>query len=88
MLVLVKTFPDNLICSTRHMTVQVRSALPAIDDRPPPARPHVALKLKKQQREAERKNKILNDNFSLLQRLSGIMKLSRLDNHWVRPLPK
>ncbi|XP_026314561.1 uncharacterized protein LOC113226211 [Hyposmocoma kahamanoa] len=66
---------------------KVRSALPAIDDKPPPARPHVVLKLKKQQRESERKNKIQNDNFSLLQRLSGIMKLNRLDNHWVRPLP-
>ncbi|KAJ0182170.1 hypothetical protein K1T71_002892 [Dendrolimus kikuchii] len=66
---------------------KVKSALPAIDDRAPPARPHVALKLKKCQRELDRKIKIQSDNFSLLQRLSAIMKVNRLDNHWPKPLP-
>ncbi|XP_038221666.1 uncharacterized protein LOC119836756 [Zerene cesonia] len=66
---------------------KVKSALPAIDDRAPPARPHVALKLKKVQKELDRKVKIQNDNFSLLQRLNAIMKVNRLDNHWAKPLP-
>ncbi|XP_075992821.1 uncharacterized protein LOC142987728 [Anticarsia gemmatalis] len=66
---------------------KVKSALPAIDDRAPPARPHVALKLKKNQRELDRKHKIQSDNFSLLQRLNAIMKVNRLDNHWDKPLP-
>ncbi|XP_047041717.1 uncharacterized protein LOC124645837 isoform X1 [Helicoverpa zea] len=66
---------------------KVRSALPAIDDRAPAARPHVALKLKKNQRELDRKNKIQSENFSLLQRLNDIMKVNRLDNHWAKPLP-
>ncbi|KAI5636050.1 hypothetical protein NE865_11251 [Phthorimaea operculella] len=65
----------------------VRSALPAIDDRAPAERPHVTTKLKKCQRESDRKDKIQKDNFSLLQRLNAIMKVNRLDNHWVRPLP-
>lgn len=70
------------------MIFKVRSALPAIDDRAPAARPHVALKLKKHQRELDRKQKIQNDNFSMLQRLNAIMKVNRLDNHWAKPLPK
>ncbi|CAH0405045.1 unnamed protein product [Chilo suppressalis] len=53
---------------------KVRSALPAIDDRAPTARPHVAVKLKKFQRELDRKRKIQADNYSLLQRLNAIMK--------------
>ncbi|XP_045764849.1 uncharacterized protein LOC123867052 [Maniola jurtina] len=66
---------------------KVKSALPAIDDRAPAARPHVALKLKKWQRELDRKHKIQSDNFSLLQRLGAIMRVNRLDNHWQKPLP-
>ncbi|XP_063376699.1 uncharacterized protein LOC134664059 [Cydia fagiglandana] len=66
---------------------KVRSALPAIDDRPPPPRAHVAVKLKKYQREADRARKIEQDNYSLLQRLSSIMKTKRLDNCWETPLP-
>ncbi|XP_023945052.1 uncharacterized protein LOC112050884 [Bicyclus anynana] len=66
---------------------KVKSALPCIDDRAPAARPHVALKLKKCQKELDRKNKIQSDNFSLLQRLGAIMKVNRLDNHWRKPLP-
>ncbi|CAF4786454.1 unnamed protein product [Pieris macdunnoughi] len=66
---------------------KVKSALPAIDDRAPASRPHVVTKLKKVQREMDRKTKIQNENFSLLQRLSAIMKVNRLDNHWTKPLP-
>ncbi|RVE46713.1 hypothetical protein evm_008633 [Chilo suppressalis] len=66
---------------------KVRSALPAIDDRAPTARPHVVVKLKKFQRELDRKRKIQADNYSLLQRLNAIMKVNRLDNHWQKPLP-
>ncbi|XP_041977054.1 uncharacterized protein LOC121731605 [Aricia agestis] len=66
---------------------KVASALPAIDDCVPPARPHVALKLKKLRKELDRKAKIESDNFFLLQRLHAIMKVNRLDNHWTKPLP-
>ncbi|CAK1544272.1 unnamed protein product [Leptosia nina] len=66
---------------------KVASALPAIDDRPPAPRPHVAVKLKKVQRELDRKIKIQNENFSLLQRLNTVMKVNRLDNRWTKPLP-
>ncbi|XP_013186995.2 uncharacterized protein LOC106132187 [Amyelois transitella] len=67
--------------------LKVKSALPAIDDRAPASRPHVVVKLKKCQRELDRKNKIQSDNFNLLQRLRAIMKVNRLDNHWAKPLP-
>ncbi|XP_031763769.2 uncharacterized protein LOC113512711 [Galleria mellonella] len=67
--------------------LKVKSALPAIDDRPPATRPHVALKLKKCQRELDRKDKIQRDNFGLLQRLNNIMRAKRLDNEWSKPLP-
>ncbi|XP_063838928.1 uncharacterized protein LOC135087984 [Ostrinia nubilalis] len=72
-----------------YLTVspEVRSALPAIDARAPPSRPHVALKLKQCQRELERTRKIQRDNFGLLQRLNAIMRVNRLDNHWPKPLP-
>ncbi|XP_068620908.1 sperm axonemal maintenance protein CFAP97D1 [Battus philenor] len=66
---------------------KVETALPAIDTSAPAARPHVALKLKKLQREADRKTKVQSDNFSLLQRLHAIMRVNRLDNHWTKPLP-
>ncbi|KAM3957710.1 uncharacterized protein ACR2FA_008282 [Aphomia sociella] len=67
--------------------LKVKSALPAIDDRAPATRPHVTLKLKKCQRELDRKNKIQSDNFGLLQRLNNIMREKRLDNQWTKPLP-
>ncbi|CAH2243190.1 jg3980 [Pararge aegeria aegeria] len=75
------------MCRDGFVAPQVHSALPAIDARSPAARPHVALKLKKCQRELDRKNKIQSDNFSLLQRLGAIMRVNRLDNHWEKPLP-
>ncbi|XP_028035750.1 uncharacterized protein LOC114247101 isoform X2 [Bombyx mandarina] len=67
--------------------LKVKLAQPAIDDRSPPPRPHVAMKLKKCQRELDRKAKIESDNFNLLQRLGAIMRVNRLDNHWTKPLP-
>ncbi|XP_047544547.1 uncharacterized protein LOC125076868 [Vanessa atalanta] len=66
---------------------KVRGARAAVDAAAPPARPHVALKLKKCQRERERRDKLCADNFSLLQRLAHVMAVNRLDNHWDRPLP-
>lgn len=53
-----------------------------IDFGPPPQRGHVALKLKKLQKEGERRTKIEEDNFRLLQRMGAIMKKNRLDNYW------
>lgn len=67
---------------------QVETALPAIDVRPPAQRQHVACKLKKLQKEAERCERIHQDNFTLIQHLSGIMKTNRLDNYWVEAPPK
>nr|XP_026489285.1 uncharacterized protein CFAP97D2 [Vanessa tameamea] len=67
---------------------KVRGARAAVDAAAPPARPHVALKLKKCQRERERRDKLCADNFSLLQRLAHVMAVNRLDNHWDRPLPE
>lgn len=56
--------------------------MPAIDFGPPPQRGHVTCKLKKLQREGERRSKIEEDNFRLLQRMGDIMKKNRLDNYW------
>lgn len=63
-------------------------ALPAIDTRPPLPRQHVALKLKKQQKETERQQQIEKNNFSLLKRLSSAMRTSRVDNIWTTTQPK
>ncbi|KAI8428373.1 hypothetical protein MSG28_002558 [Choristoneura fumiferana] len=67
---------------------KVECALPAIDARAPASRAHVAVKLKKWQREAERRRRVAEDNYSLLQRLQAIMRGKRLDNCWDTPLPK
>ncbi|KAL0274246.1 UNVERIFIED_CONTAM: hypothetical protein PYX00_006717 [Menopon gallinae] len=61
---------------------KVLTALPVIDFGPPPQRGHVTLKLKKLQKEGERRTKIEEDNFRLLQRMGAIMKKNRLDNYW------
>ncbi|KAI8428377.1 hypothetical protein MSG28_002562 [Choristoneura fumiferana] len=66
---------------------KVECALPAIDARAPASRAHVAVKLKKWQREAERRRRVAEDNYSLLQRLQAIMRGKRLDNCWDTPLP-
>ncbi|EFA03364.1 hypothetical protein TcasGA2_TC013349 [Tribolium castaneum] len=66
---------------------KVQSAGPAIDTRPPLPRQHVALKLKKRQKEAERCQEIEKNNFTLLKRLSYVMRTSRVDNYWATPQP-
>lgn len=66
---------------------QVLTALPAIDFGPPTERRHVTCKLKKLQWEGERRNKIEEDNFKLLQRMGSIMRRNRLENHWETPPP-
>lgn len=66
----------------------MQSALPAIDVGPPKNRIHVSYKLKKQQKEIERCNKIEKDNLKLLQRLRSCMSTSRVDNSWATAQPK
>ncbi|XP_073994950.1 uncharacterized protein [Rhodnius prolixus] len=66
---------------------KVQTALPAIDNSPPPQRPHVFCKLKKVQKEAERCSQIVSDNFTLLQHLSNIMRTTRVDHFWEEPPP-
>lgn len=60
---------------------KVQSALPAIDNRQPLSRAHVALKLKKKQHEEERVAKIERENLILLKRLRHIMKTNKVDNY-------
>ncbi|XP_019865092.1 uncharacterized protein LOC109594321 [Aethina tumida] len=66
---------------------KVQSAVPAIDNKPPAMRPHVSLKLKKQQKEKERTKQIEWENFLLLQRLNYITRTNRVDNYWKTPQP-
>ncbi|GLV38810.1 uncharacterized protein CBL_05809 [Carabus blaptoides fortunei] len=66
---------------------KVQSALPAIDVGPPPNRVHVFYKLKKQQKEYERCDKIEKDNFKLLQRMRSLMSTTRVDNTWTTAQP-
>ncbi|XP_026481400.1 uncharacterized protein CFAP97D1 [Ctenocephalides felis] len=67
---------------------KVARATPAIDFGPPVPRDHVKLKLKKCQKEAERCEKIAQDNIKLLQRLQSIMKVNKVDNYWTEAPPK
>uniref|UniRef100_A0A182TVW3 Uncharacterized protein n=1 Tax=Anopheles melas TaxID=34690 RepID=A0A182TVW3_9DIPT len=67
--------------------IKVVTAMPAIDFHPPPERIHIAQKLKKQQKELERKEKIEQENIRLLQRLGAIMSKKRLDNIWTYTRP-
>lgn len=67
---------------------QVQSAGPAIDFYQPESHPHVTLKLKKVQREQERKCEIERENIRLLQRLGAIMTGKRIENFWNQPRPK
>lgn len=53
----------------------VKSAKPMVDTKPPPIRPHVISKLKKQQLERERGDEIDRDNFTLLKKMQKIMKI-------------
>lgn len=57
------------------------SATPVIDTKSPPQRAHVAVKLKKLQKEAERSRKIERDNLMLLQKLNYIMTKHWQDNY-------
>ncbi|CAG9862710.1 unnamed protein product [Phyllotreta striolata] len=66
---------------------KVLTALPAIDNNPPPFRAHVNIKLKKQQKEKDRCRRIEHDNYLLLQRLNYVMNTSRVDNTWRSPQP-
>ncbi|KFB43766.1 AGAP001275-PA-like protein [Anopheles sinensis] len=67
--------------------IKVVTAMPAIDFHPPPERIHITQKLKKQQKELERKEKIEQENIRLLQRLGAIMSKKRLDNIWTYTRP-
>ncbi|KAL1373460.1 hypothetical protein pipiens_018646 [Culex pipiens pipiens] len=67
--------------------IKVETAGPAIDFHPPPERAHITQKLKKLQKERERKEKIERDNIRLLQRLGAIMSKKRLDNIWTQARP-
>ncbi|XP_018331577.1 uncharacterized protein LOC108741309 [Agrilus planipennis] len=71
----------------RNHRRKVLSAYPAIDNKPPEPRVHVAIKHKKIQKENERCLKIEKDNFLLLKKLCWIMKSNRVDNYWSEPLP-
>ncbi|XP_059487106.1 uncharacterized protein LOC132203380 [Neocloeon triangulifer] len=62
---------------------KIKSARPVIDSGPPKDRGHVTVKLKKLQCEEERTEKIKQDNIRLLQRMTAIMRTSRLDNQWI-----
>lgn len=52
----------------------IKSAKPMVDNKPPPARPHIVSKLKKQQLEKERLEEIDRDNLTLLKKMQRIMK--------------
>ncbi|XP_066154009.1 uncharacterized protein [Euwallacea fornicatus] len=60
---------------------KVQAATPAIDTKAPALRPHVAIKLKKLQKESERAQRIENENLILLQRLKHIMGTHWVDNY-------
>uniref|UniRef100_A0A336LLG1 CSON012026 protein n=1 Tax=Culicoides sonorensis TaxID=179676 RepID=A0A336LLG1_CULSO len=66
---------------------KVIKATPRIDFHPPAEHNHVALKLKKAQKELERQRQIENENIRLLQRLGSIMTKKRIDNFWQTPRP-
>ncbi|XP_055693146.1 uncharacterized protein LOC129795701 [Lutzomyia longipalpis] len=61
---------------------KVKSAGPRIDDSSPPIYTHVIVKMKKIQKERERKASIERENVRLLQKLGAIMNTSRLENFW------
>lgn len=66
---------------------KVQSAQPAIDNRQPLSRAHVAVKLKRKQKEEDRISKIERENLILLRRLGYIMKTNTVDNRWDASLP-
>lgn len=66
---------------------KVIKAVPRIDFSPPAEHVHVTLKLKKAQKELERRQQIEHENIRLLQRLGSIMNKKRIDNFWSQPRP-
>lgn len=69
------------------LCIQVLSASPAIDTKPPLHRQHVIVKLKKRQKESERCQEIEKNNLTLLKRLNHVSETNRIDNYWDKPLP-
>lgn len=67
---------------------QVKSALPAIDNRPPKSRLHVRFKSKKYIREKDEMDRVQKNNFLLLQKLKDIRKKCRVDHYWRSSLPQ
>lgn len=67
--------------------LKIQSAGPVIDFYPPLEYSHIQKKLKKQQREKERTEKVTKDNLRLLQKLGSIMTGKRLRNYWDNPRP-
>ncbi|XP_045469929.1 uncharacterized protein LOC123677456 isoform X1 [Harmonia axyridis] len=67
---------------------KVKSAMPAIDNRPPNSRQHVRIKSKKYLMEKNQMDKIQRHNFLLLQKLNDIKKKCRVDHYWSSPLPQ
>ncbi|XP_030745441.1 uncharacterized protein LOC115874418 [Sitophilus oryzae] len=60
---------------------KIQTAVPVVDNKSPPHRRHVAVKLKKLQKEDERSRRIEKDNLILLRRLNHIMTNHWLDNY-------
>lgn len=67
--------------------LQVQSAQAAIDFSRPTDHTHVLIKLKKIQKERERMHEIERENQRLLQKLSQIMSVNRVENFWKQPHP-
>lgn len=67
--------------------LKVQSAQAAIDFSRPTDHTHVLIKLKKIQKERERMHEIERENQRLLQKLSQIMSVNRLENFWKQPHP-
>lgn len=67
--------------------LQVQSAQAAIDFSHPTDHTHVLIKLKKIQKERERMHEIERENQRLLQKLSQIMSVNRVENFWKQPHP-
>lgn len=68
-------------------SMKVQSAQAAIDFSRPSDHTHVLIKLKKIQKERERMHEIERENQRLLQKLSQIMSVNRLENFWKQPHP-
>lgn len=62
--------------------IQIASAKPAIDDKPPPERPHVNYKKKKALLEERRQVKVVQENLRLLDRTINIMAPTDMVTHF------